>query len=80
MTMTKKNIHVVPQGDRWAVKKEGVPKPISLHNKKTTAVEKAVKEAKKAGVENVIHRKDGVITNKETYAKRDPNPPKDTEH
>jgi hypothetical protein len=35
--MTKKNIHTVPFGEEWAVKKEGVKTPVSTHSTKTAA-------------------------------------------
>jgi hypothetical protein len=35
--MGKKNIHTVPFGNKWAVKKEGTKEPISTHNTKKVA-------------------------------------------
>ena len=35
--MTKKNIHIVPIGNRWAVKKEGINDPLSTHRTKVLA-------------------------------------------
>lgn len=74
--MGKKNIHTVPAGNKWAVKKERVEKPVSMHNLKERAMEKAVSIAKKDRVEHVIHGKDGRIQDKDSYGK-DPNPPRD---
>ncbi len=76
--MSKKNIHTVYNSDRgmWETKKEGQQKPVSSSHTKETAEEKSIREAKKAGVEHVIHNKDGKISDKDSYGK-DPNPPKD---
>lgn len=60
----------------WETKKEGQQKPVSSSHTKETAEEKSIREAKKAGVEHVIHNKDGKISDKDSYGK-DPNPPKD---
>jgi len=74
--MSKKNIHTVPFGDKWAVKKEGVEKPISTHGSKNNALHKAASIAKQNKVEHVIHGRDGKIQDKDSYGK-DPCPPKD---
>ena len=79
--MSKKNIHTVYNSDRgmWETKKEGQQKPISSSHTKETAEEKSIREAKNAGVEHVIHNKDGKISDKDSYG-RDPNPPIDRKH
>jgi hypothetical protein len=77
--MGNKNIHTVPAGNKWAVKKEGSKEPISTHKLKVNAMQKAVVVAKKDHVEHVIHGKDGKIQDKDSYGK-DPNPPKDKRH
>lgn len=76
--MAKKNIHVVPDGKKWAVKPEG-SKPTSTHRTQDAAIEKAKPAARKNESEVVIHRPDGRIRDKDSYGK-DPNPPKDTKH
>ncbi|HSE56845.1 MAG TPA: DUF2188 domain-containing protein [Candidatus Paceibacterota bacterium] len=77
----KKNIHTVFNSERkmWESKLEGQEKPVSSSHKKDTAMEKSIKEAKERKVEHVIHNKDGIITDKDSYGK-DPNPPKDAKH
>lgn len=79
--MAKKNIHTVYNNDRkmWETKKEGQAKPLSSSHTKEAAEEKSIRVAKKAGVEHVIHNKDGKISDKDSYGK-DPNPPKDKKH
>lgn len=44
--MGKKNIHTVPAGNKWAVKQEGNKTPLSTHNTKSNAMQKAVTQAK----------------------------------
>lgn len=75
--MIKKNIHIVPKENRWAVKKEGVKQPISTHRTKTLADQKGRLQAKKNKVELIIHGKDGKIQDKDSFG-NDPFPPKDT--
>lgn len=79
--MTKRNIHTVHNSDRgmWETKKEGQSKPLSSSHTKVVAEEKSVREAKKAGVEHIIHNKDGKISDKDSYG-NDPIPPKDKIH
>jgi hypothetical protein len=77
--MTKRNIHTVPYGNKWAVKKEGIQDPLSTHNTKDAALDRGVAEAKKSKVEHVIHGRDGKIQDKDSYGP-DSCPPKDTKH
>lgn len=79
--MAKKNIHTVYNNDKkmWETKKEGQEKPLASSHTKDAAEKKSITEAKKAGVEHVIHNKDGKISDKDSYGK-DPNPPKDKKH
>ena len=74
-----KNIHTVPFGDRWAVKKEGVSAPVSTHNTKATAEAKGASLAKQNKVEHVIHGRDGRIQDKDSYG-HDPCPPRDRKY
>ena len=75
----KKNIHVVPSDNRWAVKKEGINKPVSTHKNQELARQSAVPLAKKNKSEVVIHGRDGKIRDKDSYGP-DPHPPKDKKH
>lgn len=77
--MSKKNVHVVPSGKGWDVKKEGSTKPASHHRTQDAAVEKGKQIAKDEKSELVIHRPNGQIRDKDSYGP-DPNPPKDTKH
>ena len=77
--MNKKNYHSVPWGNDWAVKKEGISKPISIHHTQAAAENKNQKLAKQAEVEAVYHRGDGTIKDKDSYG-NDPCPPIDRRH
>ncbi|MEW6179131.1 MAG: DUF2188 domain-containing protein [Chloroflexota bacterium] len=74
--MAKKNVHVVPKGNQWAVKKEGNQRATSIHNRKQDAEKRGRHEAEKEGSELIIHKKDGTIQDKESHG-HDPNPPRD---
>ncbi len=79
--MSKKNIHTVYNSDRhmWETKKEGQGKPLASSHTKEAAEEKSVREAKKTGVEHVIHNKNGKISDKDSYG-HNPYPPVDRKH
>ena len=77
--MTKKNFHSVPWNGDWAVKKEGIQKPVSIHRTQANAEDKTRILAKKAEVEAVYHNRQGIIKDKDSYG-NDPNPPKDKKY
>lgn len=74
-----KNIHIVPSGSRWAVKKEGVSQPLSTHRTKSLADQVARIKAELAHSELVIHGKDGRIQDKDSFGP-DPCPPRDKKY
>jgi hypothetical protein len=75
----KRDIHTVPAGGDWAVKREGTKSPLSTHHTKATAEREAVKIAKRDKVDHVIHRRDGTIQDSDSYGP-DPFPPRDKKH
>ncbi|MDI6854332.1 MAG: DUF2188 domain-containing protein [Deltaproteobacteria bacterium] len=77
--MAKDNYHVVPKGNKWAVKREGAKRADSLHDTQKEAADRAKELAKKNHGESVIHRPDGRIRDKDSYGP-DPYPPKDKKH
>jgi len=77
--MTKKNFHSVPWGNSWAVKKEGVEKPISTHRTQAASEDKTHSLAKKAEVEAVYHDRHGIIKDKDSFG-NDDFPPRDRIH
>jgi len=73
--MTKRNQHVVPHGDKWAVKSEGSRRPSSVHDTQREAIERARELARNQQVELFVHRRDGRIRARDSYG-NDPFPPK----
>ena len=65
--MTKKNQHVVPLGNGWAVKGEGNSKFTAITENKREATVIARNIAKNNKSEIVIHGKDGKIQNKDSF-------------
>jgi len=70
-----KRIHVVPDGDRWATRREGASRAGSTHDTQAQAAEAARRAALLEGGEVVIHRPDGRIRDANSYG-NDPFPPK----
>ncbi|MCU0222783.1 MAG: DUF2188 domain-containing protein [Acidobacteria bacterium] len=77
--MGKKNQHVVPHEGRWAVKDAGNERATSVHDTQREAIERARDLAERARSEVVIHNREGVIRDKDSYGNA-PNPPRDTRH
>ena len=77
--MAKKDQHVVPTDDGWGVKGAGNQKFTKVTSTKKEAIEVAKGIAKNQKSELVIHGKDGVIQNKNSYG-NDPFPPRDKKH
>ena len=78
--MTKKrDIHVVPRKDGWATKKEGSERAGGVYDTKIDALEQARNQARRERVDVVIHGKDGIIQDTDSYG-NDPYPPLDRKH
>ncbi|WP_366800040.1 DUF2188 domain-containing protein [uncultured Apibacter sp.] len=73
--MMKKNQHVVPKDDKWAVLGEGNKKVTIVTDTQARAIEKAREIAKNQNSELIIHGKNGKIREKNSYG-NDPYPPK----
>lgn len=74
--MKKPNIHIVPSGDAWAVKKEGQAKPVAEASTQAEATRIGREIARESEVEILIHRPNGQIRDRDSYG-NDPCPPKD---
>jgi len=74
--MAKKNQHVVPLGNGWAVKGEGNSKYTAITEKKADATTIARDIARNYRSEIIIYGKDGRIQDKDSYG-NDSCPPKD---
>lgn len=74
--MAKKGVHTVPSpsGKGWVNKQEG--EVVSRHRTKENAVDRGRTIARKDKTEHTIHRKDGTISEKNSYG-NDPFPPRD---
>jgi len=78
--MSKKpNVWISPRGDGWAVQREGSQRASVVTPTKAEAEKIGRGVAKEAGVELIVHKKDGTIGSKDSFG-HDPNPPKDSEH
>lgn len=71
----KKNQHVVPSDDQWAVRGEGNSRKTRITQTQREAIEIARTIARKEQSELVIHGKDGRIRQKDSYG-NDPFPPR----
>ncbi len=77
--MTKKDYHVVPGPNGWAVKREGAERASSVHPMQQQAIDAGKELAKTHKTELMIHRPNGQIRDSDSYG-NDPNPPKDKKH
>ncbi len=73
--MPKKNQHVVPHEQGWAVKGEGNSRASTVHPTQRAAIEAARESAISNRSELLIHGRNGQIRERNTYGD-DPNPPK----
>lgn len=73
--MSKRNQHVVPHPEGWAVKGAGAQKATSVHDTQAGAIERARDIARAQGTELLIHGRDGQIRARDSYG-NDPFPPK----
>lgn len=73
--MSKKNQHVVPHGNHWAVKGEKNDKATKVVNTQSEAIKIAREIAINQQSEVVIHRPNGQIRDKNSYG-NDDYPPK----
>jgi len=73
--MSKKNQHVVPHREGWAVKGAGNERASSVHSTQEAAIESARQSAIQQKSEMFIHGRNGQIRERNTYG-NDPFPPK----
>lgn len=70
----KRNQHVVPTKDGWAVKGAGSPRATKVFDTQGAAIERGREIARNQRSELLIHGRDGRIREKNTYG-RDAYPP-----
>lgn len=73
--MAKKNQHVVPHGDTWAVRGEGNAKVTKQFDTQKEAIQHARQTAIRQESELLIHNQQGQIRERNSYG-NDPFPPK----
>jgi hypothetical protein len=73
--MVKRNQHVIPHSDGWAVKGAGNQRATSIHQTQHEAIGAAREIARNQGSEMLIHGENGRIRERNTYGD-DPSPPK----
>ena len=73
--MPTKGQHVVPNGNKWKVRKAGASKASGTYRTQKEAIQEARKLAQNQKTELYIHGRDGRIRERNTYG-RDPFPPK----
>lgn len=73
--MSKRNQHVVPHPQGWAVKGAGAPKATSVHSTQAEAISSARTIARNQGTELFVHNRQGQIRERDSHG-NDPYPPK----
>jgi uncharacterized protein YdaT len=73
--MARKGQHVVPAGDKWAVRKSGSSRSTETFNTQGEAITRAREIAKNQRTELYIHGRDGKIRERDSYG-HDGYPPK----
>ena len=73
--MTKRNQHVVPHPEGWAVRGENTQKPSSVHQTQAEAIDRGRDISRNQNSELLIHGRDGRIRARDSHG-RDPYPPK----
>jgi len=73
--MNKRNQHVVPRDDAWAVRGAGAKRDTEVFDRKQEAVNRAREIAQNQQTELVVHGQNGKIQYKDSHG-NDPFPPK----
>lgn len=73
--MSKRNQHVVPHEDGWAIRAAGASRATATYGRKSDAVDRAREIAQNQRTELVIHGRDGQIQSKDSHG-TDAFPPK----
>lgn len=73
--MSKRNQHVVPHDDGWAVRGAGSQRASSVHGTQRAAIEAAREIARNQRTELFIHGRDGRIRERDSHG-GDPFPPR----
>lgn len=71
----KRNQHVVPHEDGWAVRGAGSQRATEIFDRKSDAVQRGREIAQNQGTELIIHGTNGKIQSRDSHG-HDPFPPK----
>ncbi|MES0159300.1 MULTISPECIES: DUF2188 domain-containing protein [unclassified Mesorhizobium] len=74
--MNKKGQHVVPNGDKWSVRRSGASRASGTFSTQKEAIERARDIARNQQTELYVHGRDGRIRERDSYSGNDPFPPK----
>lgn len=74
--MVKRNVHVLPRSNGWAVKKDGAKRATSVHPTQQEAEQVGRRIAISEGSELRIHGRDGRVRDSDSFG-NDPSPPRD---
>ena len=72
--MSKKGQHVVPNGEKWNVRRAGASRASGTYTTQQEAIEKARTIARNQGTELYVHGRDGRIRERSSFG-NDPFPP-----
>lgn len=75
----RKDVHVVPSGGGWTVRKQGAVRATKHFPTQKEAVTWARHSAKSDSTDLVVHNRDGTIRSKDSYG-TDPFPSRDRNH
>lgn len=73
--MSKKGQHVVPNGNKWSVRRAGASRASGTFRTQEEAIERAKEIARNQQTELYIHGRDGRIRERSSFGD-DPHPPK----
>jgi len=65
--MSKSNIHVVRHDAGWAPRREGASRVSSVHPTQSQAIASATRTARREGLEVLIHGRDNLIRDRNSY-------------
>lgn len=73
--MTKRNQHIVPHQNGWAVKGAGASRATSVHQTQSAAIDAGRSISRNQGSELLVHGRNGQIRARDSHG-NDPYPPK----
>ena len=73
--MSKPGQHVVPNGDKWSVRRAGAAKASGVFATQSEAIDRAREIARNQETELFVHGRDGRIRSRDSYG-NDNHPPK----